>query len=233
MRVLMDDFRPLLIPARTACLVIIGLICATWAFDTVAMETETCPQDLSREFPVDLNGDGDLEQVRMLDVPTTEGGDARIDVRDQDGRLLWLGPASGPLLFNCRPWGLYWPSVVGDIDHDGAIELLAQEPQSDVSPSRFFMARWDGQAFKPVENGWSLLETAPGSGRFAKSIYTYSEEPVTWIMNFQGLEADDTARVEIYSMDAEGGLRMGVAMVGMETQSGELRVLRWVQPLQR
>lgn len=193
-----------------------------------APREDVCPEDLPRRFAVDLDGDGRLESVSLLDRPSADGGEALLEVRDAQNRVLWKGPGTeSPLLFHCRDWGIYWPSVIGDIDGDGRVELLAQEPQSDVSPSSFFLARWDGAAFRPVSQGWSLLESPSGSGRFVTMPYEYDNAPVTWIMDALALENGEL-RVSVYRF-TDKGVSAGTAMVRFEEQGA--RVLRWIEPL--
>lgn len=192
---------------------------------------QTCPQDMSRRFLVDLNGDGRNEIITMIDLPSPEGGDARLVVRDHQGRSLWEGPTGeSPFLFICRDWGFYWPNVIGDIDGDGVVELLAQQPQSDVSPSSFFMARWTGAGFVPVSRGWSLLENPMGSGRFVKAQYTYDGKPVSWIMDVELLKKNGELRVTVYQDNGGGNVRTGKAWARMD--EGGARIIRWSEPMQ-
>ncbi len=135
----------------------------------------------------------------------------------------------GPLLFTCRDWGIYWPGAVGDLDGDGMVELIAQEPQSDVSPSSFILARWNGNSFELVSNGWSLLEHPLGSGIFHQEQYEYDGQPVTWIMDVKGVDSPGVARATIYSFGAQGNTLVGVAQVSMNEQGA--RILQWLEPL--
>lgn len=164
---------------------------------------QTCSVNMPRRFTADLNGDGRPEFITLVDVPDAEGGGARLEVHDENNQLLWRGPDAsgidGGLYFFCRDWGIYWPAVIGDIDGDGEVELLSQEPQSDVSPSTYFLARWMGNAFVPVSRGWALLEHPYGSGRFVQAQYTYSEKPVTWIMDVESLTRSGDLKVSIFS----------------------------------
>lgn len=193
-----------------------------------APQENICPEDLPRRFAVDLDGDGGEETVALVVNPSAEGGKARLEVRDAEHRVIWQGPETeSPLLFHCHDWGIYWPSVIGDIDGDGRVELLAQEPQSDVSPSSFFLARWDGAAFRPVSNGWSLLESPSGSGRFVTMPYEHDNAPVTWIMDALALENGEL-RVSVYRF-SDKGVSTGTAMVRFEEQG--TRIVRWIEPL--
>lgn len=188
-----------------------------------------CPSDLPRRFSVDINGDGRKEMIKLEDMPNAQGGDGRLAVFDAQGQLLWRGPVGeDPLAFSCRDWGLYWPSLIGDVDGDGVAELIARQPQSDVSPSSFLLARWTLHGFKTVHRGWSLLEQPPGSGRFVSASPPGDGRPATWIMEFLSLQGDGEIRVSIYR--AVGGeVRTGTALVRLTMEGA--RLTRWLDPL--
>jgi len=188
-----------------------------------------CPPDLPRRFSADLDGDGRQEKVALEQIPNNQGGDASLVVRNSQGAILWRGPTGdNPLTFFCRDWGIYWPGIVGDVDDDGAIELLAQQPQSDVSPSSFMLARWTGQGFAVVSQGWSLLEQPAGSGRFVSARYVYDGKPVVWIMNFLSLEPGGQLRASVYQSDGST-VRTGVALARLTSQGARLE--KWLDPL--
>lgn len=189
----------------------------------------TCPPDMPRRFSVDLDGDGRPETIRLEDIPNSQGGDGRLVVLDSQGTILWRGPVGdAPLAFFCRDWGLYWPGIIGDVDGDGSVELLAQQPQSDVSPSSFLLARWTGQGFAVVSKGWSLLEQPAGSGRYVNARYVYNGKPVAWIMQFLSLEAGGQLRASVYK-SAGSEVRTGVALVRLTPQGARLE--KWLEPL--
>ena len=189
----------------------------------------TCPPELPRRFSVDIDGDGRKELIKLEDIPNAQGGDGRLAVYDAQGQLLWRGPlGEDPLSFFCRDWGLYWPSLIGDVDGDGFAELIARQPQSDVSPSSFLLARWTPNGFKTVHRGWSLLEQPAGSGRFVATSPAADGQPVIWIMEFLSLQVDGEMRVSIYR--AVGGeVRTGTALVSLSMEGARLK--RWLEPL--
>ncbi len=118
---------------------------------------------------VDLNGDGKLEKVGLHCVEVKDSGwYSRLTVWNAQGQRVWQSmPAKvGVWAFGGWDWGISDLQWVGDIDGDGAIEAVAPDPVSDVSPVSFRVFRWNGKAFQHVrtsallsrsqeEFGWS------------------------------------------------------------------------------
>lgn len=197
-----------------------------------------CPKDYRRRFTASLAPGEPPARITLQDVPTLYGGGGRLLVADASGRPLWRGPIGNlllddpngtPLFFFCSPVGVYWPSVIGDVDGDGRAELLATGPQSDVSVSSYTVARWNGQAFVVARQGRSLVETPMGSGRFAWVSWPGDFRDARWVMNVTGLAPDGTVTGEVYEYGPDLPPRVGTARLRFDRQGATL--VDWVTPL--
>jgi len=119
-------------------------------------------------------------------------------VLNQRGGILWSGPrefnSDNPLVFGEWHHGISMPEVIGDIDGDGAVELVTPAPQSDVSPTAFRVLRWESGAFKPVHTSM-LLENPSGTGRFPWSFGNQSLG--SWVSSFQSINRRGEITVNI------------------------------------
>lgn len=108
---------------------------------------------LSKDPPVikvDLNGDGAMEKIESKKTSSSDFGDFyQLVVRDAGKKVIWSSPvtddASQPFAFGSWNIGESLLQAAGDIDGDGAIELVVPAPRSDVSPPRFRIFRWEKQ----------------------------------------------------------------------------------------
>jgi hypothetical protein len=169
---------------------------------------------------IDLNGDGSLEKVGLHCTEVTDQGwYSRLTVWSGDGRQLWQSlPAKvGVWAFGGWDWGISDLQWVGDIDGDGAVEALAAEPVSDVSPVPFRIFRWSGRAFHHLKTA-SLLQAGPDR-------FVWSNERVgtTWIGAFKqgGLGV-------VWSMTGSGEVKLREARLQGEPQG--FRVVKWLKP---
>jgi hypothetical protein len=145
---------------------------AAYLNDPANRDFVMCPSDAVRNFPVIPKGRQGVAALVLRDIPSVLGGDAQATLTDASGNIVWRGPTQGagadPLVFFCRHIGFYWPQVVGDLDGDGAIEILAQDPQSDVSVSSFTMVRFSHDLVPRglfTGRGWSNRPGAPAVSR--------------------------------------------------------------------
>jgi len=197
-----------------------------------------CPGDYVRRFVADLDGNHAAAVVTLEDVPTLSGGGGRLVVKDAAGTTLWRGPLADtltppdkwhPLFYFCSPGGVYWPALIGDIEHDGFAEIVAANAQSDVSVSSFTVARWNGKAFAVVRENESLVESPNGSGRFAWQKWGNASKDARWIMEMKKLEADGTVVADIFEYGPTLPLRFGTAQLRFDPNGATL--LRWIIPL--
>ncbi len=186
----------------------------------------------TRSLSVDLNGDGSLERIAWEEFATTEdqGTFLQLIVYDAGGKPLWEGPAEkdtgNPLVFGEWHFGLSLPEIAVDIDNDGATELIAPAPQSDVSPTLFRILRWVDGKFVPVRTA-ALIESSPGSGKFA---WTEEEKwDGTWISSFIGVNGDGSVQVSVFQY--EGGETVSRGRANGTVTGAGIEVREWTSPL--
>ncbi len=111
--------------------------------------------------------------------------------------------------------------AVGDIDGDGAVELVVQNPQSDVRAPSFRIFRWTHRAFTLVRTG-TLVQTTPGTFPFRQGNFGQG----TWIATFKAAgHGQVTALVNRYDT------RM---LAGEAVLAGDARgfhLVRWLHKL--
>ncbi|MDQ7832564.1 MAG: SH3 domain-containing protein [Desulfovibrionaceae bacterium] len=195
----------------------------------------TCPPDVPRAIPLTPGKNG-VAKLILRDVPSVMGGDAQAALTDASGKVVWQGANQGaggdPTVFFCRAFGFYWPQAAGDLDGDGLIEILAQDPQSDVSVSSFTLIRFSRDLTPSLAfSGRGLVETPMGSGRFLWTDADFPTTNVRWIMNVVPAAADGTMTVPVYEYAGLAGseLRTGTARVRLEADGAVL--VSWVKPL--
>jgi hypothetical protein len=184
-----------------------------------------------RSLAADLDRDGRAEQITWEKFATTEddGDFYRVLVTDNDGSLLWESPSltdtENPLVFGSWHFGISLPELAADIDGDGAIELVAPAPQSDVSPTSFRTLRWQGGRFVVAHMG-ILLETPRGSGQYPWS--QTDQWQGAWISSFEGINPDGSLLVAVFAYVDET-TRAGKANVIPGPKGFQLR--DWAVPL--
>lgn len=145
-------------------------------------------------FPLDPDGGGRQETLRLTCEPGVGCSLFTMNVVNAGGEVVFQGPSFGesPLIFCLCDAGTYWPDLVGDLDGDGRIELLAEYGPSDVSVSSFYLGRWNGRGFDTLKNQVALLEDPARPGTFVYAPYPEGEgmSEARWIMSFQGPDAD-------------------------------------------
>ncbi len=183
-----------------------------------------------RAFRVDLDGDGKPEIIRLvLTGKADEGEFFHLKVLGPDMKPLWTGPkemdSGNKLVFGNWDFGSSLPEVVGDYDGDGAVELLAPAPVSDVSPVGWRLLRWKDGGFVPVRME-PLKEYPENSGNFPWSVT--EEMSGTWISHFLSIGPDGCV-ARLTNFDGTAGVKAGVAL--MEATPKGFRLKRWIEKL--
>lgn len=186
-----------------------------------------------RMLEFDLNRDGQLERVTWTKFAETEDGDLhQLRVFGHSGNLIWEGPREtdhqSPFFIGAFHYGISLPEIIGDVDGDGAFELVIPDPQSDVSPTSYRVLRWKGGQFVETRNpAGSLLESPIGSGSFPWK--RNSNWQGTWISSFLSVNPDGSILVQVTEYKQNGSPRNGVASVAVSPEG--YRILKWTQPL--
>ncbi|MBS2037629.1 hypothetical protein JST97_21765 [bacterium] len=106
-----------------------------------------------QQFKVDLDHDGQPEKVALAYYPVGDVKMGQLQVFSSKGKLLWASPKLKETLSE-SPWSFLGEFDLGDIswvddyDGDGKVDLCATVQKSDVSPTRFRLYHWNGQAFR-------------------------------------------------------------------------------------
>lgn len=165
--------------------------------------------ELTQKFQVDLNRDGRKETV-ALKAFTQDGVQlGQLVVLSDKGKVLWAGPKK-----SARPWSPTEPlvfggefdlgeiEVVGDLDQDGAIELLGTYQKSDLSPTRFRLLRWKDGKFVHVRSN-RLVQAPQRPGTW---IWEDRPESEVWVDRILALEKGGLLKVRILDVRT-GGLQ--------------------------
>lgn len=181
---------------------------------------------------VDLDRDGRPERIFWTRFRETGEGETffQLKVLRADGSALWEGPKSvdrdHPLAFGDWDYGSSLPQLAADIDGDGAVELLAPAPQSDVSPTWYRVFRWTAAGFVPLKPG-ALMERPPGSGLFPW--YRGEDYEGAWVSRFRSVDPGGGVVAEIMEYRSGATPRAGVAVLtGVD---GGFRLTKWAEPL--
>lgn len=215
-------------PLRSARCLLVLIACL---LPTSALADFPALGQVYQSFAVDLNRDGKSEKIELRAHFVDEDSyAAQLSVRDAAGKLLWQGPKAQPRspfaaaqpVFGSWPYGNSGISLVTDLDGDGSIELLSDQPVSDVRPVSWRVFRWTGKAFAYVHTR-RLLEKKPGSGQFIWQ--PAQQEGNTWIAAIQAQGQE--LRAEIWVNQPNGEVWTGQAAV-VKRPSG-FQVSRWLK----
>ena len=182
----------------------------------------------NQHYSYDLDSDGRIEDILL--VPSGENDEGQfysLLVLDDKAGIIWSGAkelnTENPLVFGEWHYGISMPEVIGDIDGDGVIELVAPAPQSDVSPTVFRILRWENGAFKLVRES-SLLEKSLNSGKF---LWENNDQTLgTWVSSFQSINSPGEVTGEI--TDYRGGSEVKMRIAELRKDASGFEIVRWI-----
>lgn len=178
-----------------------------------------------------IDYDSRLESVQWKKFATTNMGDYyQIQVIDDNGALLWQGPKeardNNPYVFSSTHSGRSFPQLLFDVDGDGYVELLAPEPQSDVSATSYRKLRWMGEHFESLPSE-VLMMPSLGSDFFSWVSREHTEG--IWISRFKRVGKNGLVEADVTYLVRDAPLKSGVALLKF-VPNGAL-VHKWIKPL--
>lgn len=183
------------------------------------------------ELFADLDGDGATETVRWVPIDSPKSDSFyQLLVIDDDGETLWSGPSSpttdNPYVFFESDFGISLPQLLYDINGDGSVELLAPEPQSDVSATSFRRMTWKNGSFL-VLSSRSLMMKDPGGSQFTwrEGDHSYG----IWVSRFGQVTAEGLVEAEVTRYTEDGIFESGLAFLRFDRKVA--RVEKWTRPL--
>ncbi len=189
----------------------------------------TCGSLVAGELVADLDSDNRLETLTWKKFATTAWGDYyQLQVIDDDGRLLWSGPKdkndANPYIPCSGHTGVSFPEILYDIDSDGYVELLAPEPQSDVSPTYFRKLRWKGRRFEKLPSSALMLkDTKNFVWQASQDIYG------TWISHFYSNYHDGLIKVDVVTYTRDETYKSALALIRFVGDGAVIE--RWLEPI--
>jgi hypothetical protein len=184
-----------------------------------------------RQLSGDLDGDGRTDFIRWEPVGAT-GGDEflYLEVTGGDGEILWTGPREKSLenayIFFNSHIGSSLPQLLIDYDGDGHLELLAPEPQSDVSATFYRRIKWKDGSFRPLSSSALMWEDE------SKPLLTWKEGDVsfgTWVSQFGDVTDDGRVQAGITRYLENGEWRGGIALIRFTAAGATIE--DWIHPL--
>ena len=182
-------------------------------------------------FSGDLDGDGRTDTVRLVAMDSTDSNRYfSLEVIGGGGDLLWSGPTEKSLenayVFFTSHFGSSLPQLLTDYDGDGYSELLAPEPQSDVSPTFYRRLKWKDGAFRPLSSSALMRGGETGDAlSWVEGDVSYG----TWVSRFVRMTADGLAEAGITQYTEAGVWKGGIALLRF-TPTGAM-IEEWLHPL--
>jgi hypothetical protein len=195
----------------------------------VAQDMPTRNGEVYASVQVDLDGDGEAEEVQLLSYGVTADQQfyGQLQVADIDGNVLWTAPRAGnpfdPYAFGGWHIGFSGLDMVGDLNSDGTVNLISARPVSDVRPPTYRRFAWTGKEFVTQGTG-TLIESPKNSGR-----YRWSQDdtlrPGRWISGFEAFMANRTVVVNVTQYVNNSSVLHGRASVVADDNG--FHIVRW------
>jgi len=175
----------------------------------------------------DIDHDGRDESMELISSGQTDMGSFyQLIVKDDNGRVLWRARKSlntnNRYSFFEAHHGISMPEILVDIDQDGYMELIAPEPQSDVSPTYYRKLKWIAKRFRIMPSQALMMER----GNVLRWKNSKDYEGV-WVSSFVGMQRG-LIKVNITSY-IKGEYKSGVAL--LEPTRNGARVVEWIKAL--
>ena len=157
-----------------------------------------------------------------------------LDGATSQARVIYEGPQVGttdkePYRFVQGPAGTERIDFVGDIDGDGATEVVSARMQSDVRPPTWRVYRWSGKAFTFVRS--ARLMGTPDAKTFSWSTRDITATlKMPWVSRVIRAAGSGQIEAEITSYDGQSTMKQGTAVLQAQGSAG-YRVVRWIKPL--
>jgi len=185
------------------------------------------------ELTADIDHDNRLEVAKWSKFASDAYTDYyQLILVDDDGEIIWRGPTdmnrSNPLVFVASDFGISTPEILADIDLDGYTELLAQEIQSDVSPTFYRRLRWKGNGFKILPSKALMCSEAdPKHFKWADN----ESGKGAWIseMSQNKPHSNGLVKVSIIRNNSKTCSRMGTALVRFVKDGAT--VVKWIKTI--
>jgi len=187
--------------------------------------------DIYQHFSIDLNKDGNTEEIiiKIYKVDENMGAFGQIIVLNSSGKTIWAGPKNSdigdPMTFGSWDFGSSLIEVAGDIDKDGSVEIICTKPVSDVRFTPYKLLRWKNNKFYPVCKGTVLVENPSGSGKYPWS--NREGYKGRWISEFKSLNKDGTCTVKITEFTSDSQGKEGEAIVTGDSKG--FHISKWVK----
>jgi len=175
----------------------------------------------------DIDHDGRDESMELISSGQTDMGSFyQLIVKDDNGRVLWQARKSlntnNRYSFFEAHHGISMPEILVDIDQDGYMELIAPEPQSDVSPTYYRKLKWIAKRFRIMPSQALMMER----GNVLRWKNSKDYEGV-WVSSFVGMQRG-LIKANITSY-IKGEYKSGVAL--LEPTPKGARVVEWIKAL--
>jgi len=175
----------------------------------------------------DIDNDNKAETMELKNIGSTEMGTFyQLIVKDDNGKLLWKAGKSyddsNRYSFFELHHGVSMPQILTDIDNDGYMELIAPEPQSDVSPTYYRKLKWIGKRFRVMSSNALMMDNHK---RFTwKNTQDYQG---TWVSGFVAVESHLVIANVISAIG--DSYKSGTALLRFDAKGAD--VVNWMKPL--